>query len=120
MGLRGQLANAFSGSLGALFAVEILLGGVLPLAILSRASLRAHPTALFNGALIATLGVILNRVSVVYLAMNLRGAMPQTASETYFPSIFEWGVSVGLIAASIFLFGLGARLLPLLPKDEAG
>jgi len=120
MGLRGQLANAFSGSLGALFAVETLLGGVLPLAILSRASLRARPTALFNGALLATLGVILNRVSVVYLAMNLRGAMPQTAPETYFPSIFEWGVSVGLIAASIFLFGLGARLLPLLPKDEAG
>ena len=120
MGLRGQLANAFSGSLGALFAVEILLGGVLPLAILSRASLRARPTALFNGALLATLGVILNRVSVVYLAMNLRGAMPQTAPETYFPSFFEWGVSVGLIAASIFLFGLGARLLPLLPKDEAG
>ena len=119
MNVRGQLANAFSGSLGALFAIEILLGGVLPLAILSRASLRAHPTALFNGALLATFGVILNRVSVVYLAMNLRGAMPQIAPETYFPSIFEWGVSVGLIAASIFLFGLGARLLPLLPKEEA-
>jgi hypothetical protein len=28
-------------------------------------------------------------------------------------------VSVGLIAAAIFLFGLGARLLPLLPKEEA-
>jgi formate dehydrogenase iron-sulfur subunit len=81
--------------------------------------LRARPAVLFNGALLTTLGVILNRVSVVYLAMNLRGAMPQIAPETYFPSIFEWGVSIGLIAASIFLFGLGARLLPLLPKEEA-
>jgi formate dehydrogenase iron-sulfur subunit len=119
MAVRGLLASAFSGILGTLFAIEIVLGGVLPLAILSRASLRARPTALFNGALLAILGVILNRVSVVYLAMNLRGAMPQIAPETYFPSIFEWGVSVGLIAASIFLFGLGARLLPLLPKEEA-
>lgn len=119
MVVRGQLANAFSGSLGALFTIEVVLGGVLPLAILSRASLRARPTALFNGALLATLGVILNRVSVVYLAMNLKGPMPQTAPETYFPSIFEWGVSVGLIALSTFLFGLGARLLPLLPKEEA-
>ena len=118
MVVRGQLANAFSGSLGAWFAMEIVLGGILPLAILSRASLRARPTVLFNGALLATLGVILNRVSVVYLAMNLKGPMPQTAPETYFPSIFEWGVSVGLIALSIFLFGLGARLLPLLPKEE--
>jgi len=120
MSIRGQLAKAFSGSLGALFAIEVVLGGVLPLAILSRASSRARPLALFHAALLATLGVILNRVSVVYLAMNLRGAMPQTAPETYFPSIFEWGVSVGLIAASIFLFGLGARLLPLLPKEEVG
>ena len=119
MVVRGQLTNAFKGSLGALFAMEVVLGGVLPLAILSRASLRARPAALFNGALLATVGVILNRVSVVYLAMNLKGPMPQTEPETYFPSIFEWGVSVGLIALSIFLFGLGARLLPLLPKEEA-
>ena len=120
MGIRGQLANAFSGSLGALFVIEVLLGGILPLAILSRASLRAHPLALFHGALLATLGVILNRVSVVYLAMNLRGAMPQVAPETYSPSIFEWGVSVGLVAASVFLFGVGARLLPLLPQEDTG
>ena len=32
---------------------------------------------------------------------------------------FEWGVSVGLIAATIFLFGLGARLMPVLPKEES-
>lgn len=120
MGARGQLANAFSGSHAALFVVEIVLGGLLPLLILSSASLRAQSVILFNGALLVTLGVILNRVSVVYLAMNLKGAMPQIAPETYFPSIFEWGVSVGLIAASIFLFGLGARLLPVLPKEEPG
>lgn len=120
MGLRGQMANAFSGSLGALFAIEVVLGGVLPLAILSRSSLRARPGTLFNGALLTTLGVILNRVSVVYLAMPLRGAMSQNAPETYFPSIFEWGVSIGLIAASVFLFGLGARLFPLLPREGTG
>jgi formate dehydrogenase iron-sulfur subunit len=56
-------------------------------------------------------------VNVVLLAIHLKGPMPQIAPETYSPTIFEWGVSVGLIAASIFLFGLGARLLPILPKD---
>jgi len=120
MAVRGQLSHAFSGKLGALFVIEIVLGGVLPLAILSSASLRAHPRALFNGALLTTLGVILNRVSIVYLAMNLKGAMPQTAPESYLPSVFEWGVSIGLIAASIFLFGFGARLFPVLPKEEVG
>jgi formate dehydrogenase iron-sulfur subunit len=44
--------------------------------------------------------------------------MPQTTPSTYMPSIFEWGISVGLIATTIFLFGLGARYLPVLPKEE--
>jgi len=52
--------------------------------------------------------------------MDLKGPMPQNAPASYSPSIFEWGISVGLIAATIFLFGLGARLLPLLPKEKVG
>jgi formate dehydrogenase iron-sulfur subunit len=62
----------------------------------------------------------LNRVDVVILAMTLRGPMPQFAPETYSPSFVEWGISIGLIAATIFLFGLGARLFPLLPKAQSG
>jgi formate dehydrogenase iron-sulfur subunit len=46
--------------------------------------------------------------------------MPYARPETYSPSLVEWGVSVGLIAATIFLFGVGARMLPLLPKRAAG
>jgi formate dehydrogenase iron-sulfur subunit len=118
LAVRGGYANAFSGKLGALFAIEIVFGGVVPLALLARESVRQRPAYLFAGALLTTAGVILNRVSVVVLAMDLRGAMPQIAPETYAPSVFEWGISVGLIAASIFLFGLGARLFPVLPKEE--
>ena len=66
------------------------------------------------------LGVVFNRVNVVLLAMSLKGPMPQIAPETYSPSIFEWGISVGLIAATIFLFGLGVRLMPVLPKEQVG
>ena len=66
------------------------------------------------------MGVVFNRVNVVLLAMNLKGPMPQIAPETYSPSIFEWGISVGLIAATIFLFGLGARLMPVLPREQFG
>ena len=120
MALRGQFANAFSGRLGALFAIELFLGGILPLALLAQPRLRAKPTVLFVGALLAVLGVVFNRVNVVILAMDLKGPMPQVAPESYSPSVFEWGISVGLIAATIFLFGLGARLMPILPKEEAG
>ena len=120
MAIRGQFSQAFSGKLGLLFVVEILLGGIVPLALLASRSLRAQPSVLFCGALLTTLGVIFNRVNVVLLAINLKGPMPQVAPASYTPSVFEWGLSVGLIAATIFLFGLGARLVPLLPKEEAG
>src|SRR5215472_4354473 len=119
MAIRGQFAGAFSGRSGALFAIEIVLGGLLPLAILSRASWRAQPPLLFTAAFLSTLGVVLNRANVVYFAINLKGPMLQIAPASYAPSIFEWGVSIGLIAATIFLFGLGARLFPLLPAEEA-
>jgi formate dehydrogenase iron-sulfur subunit len=116
MAVRGRFADAFSGRLGVLFAAELLLGGILPLVLLGRTSLRARPAVLFLGTLLATLGVVFNRVNVVLLAMDLKGPMPQIAPEFYSPSVFEWGISVGLIAATIFLFGLGARIMPLLPK----
>ena len=120
MVVRGQFGSAFLGGLGALFAVELLLGGILPLALLAQSRLRAKPSVLFVGALLAVLGVVFNRVNVVLLAMSLKGPMPQIAPETYSPTIFEWGISVGLIAATIFLFGLGARLMPLLPREQVG
>jgi formate dehydrogenase iron-sulfur subunit len=119
MSLRGQFAGAFGGRPGALFLAEIVLGGLLPLVLLSRAAWRAHPTVLMYGALLTTMGVVLNRVDVVILAMNLKGARPQFAPEAYVPSIAEWGVSIGLIAAAIYLFGLGARRLPVLPSEPA-
>ena len=119
MALRGQFVHAFSGRLGALFAVEVALGGILPLILLARSSQRTQSKVLFAGVLLTALGVIFNRVNVVLLAMNLKGAMPQTAPEPYSPTIFEWGISIGLIAAAIFLFGLGARLMPLLPRESS-
>jgi formate dehydrogenase iron-sulfur subunit len=117
--VRGRLLDAFRGRLGMLFTAEILLGGIVPLVLLARKQLRLRPDVLLVGALLTALGVVFNRVNVVLLAMNLKGPMPQIAPENYSPTIFEWGVSIGLIAATIFLFGLGARLLPLLPKNEA-
>ena len=57
-------------------------------------------------------------MNVVIFAMTLKGSMPQVSPETYMPTIIEWGLSIGLIAATIFLFGLVARLMPVLPKAE--
>jgi formate dehydrogenase iron-sulfur subunit len=120
MAVRGQFANAFAGRLGVLFATELIVAGIIPLILLGRPAFRQRPSILFAGALLTTMGIVLNRVNVVLLAMNLKGSMPQVSPETYMPTVIEWGVSIGLIAATIFLFGLAARLMPVLPKEPAG
>ena len=118
MALRNQLSGAFAGKLGLAFAAEIFLGGVLPLILLLRKSLRQRPDVLFIAALLTVLGVAYNRMNVVLFAMTFRGRMPWRAPESYAPSVVEWGISIGLIAATIFLFGLAARLMPVLSCAE--
>ena len=118
MALRGTLASAFTGPHAVLFAVEILAGGVVPLLLLSRASQRAKPALLGAAVLLTAAGVAFNRTNVVILAMRFKGAMPNVAPETYAPSTIEWAISISLIAATIFLFGLGARLMPILRKAD--
>jgi len=118
MAIRDQFSGAFSGRLGAAFAAEIFLGGVLPLVLLASKALRQRADVLFAASLLAVLGVTFNRMNVVLFAMNFKGRMPWVAPEFYSPSLVEWSISIGLIAATIFLFGLGARLMPVLPKDH--
>ena len=76
------------------------------------------PTCSCVASLLAVAGVAYNRMNVVLFAMTFRGRMPWGAPESYVPSIVEWGVSIGLIAATIFLFGLAARLMPVLSKAQ--
>jgi len=116
--LRGQLMTALSRPKAPLLVAEIVFGGILSLVMLSTEKLRQNPKVLFWGALFACGGVILNRADVVIFAMYLKGPMPLYVGQPYLPSVFEWGVSVGLVAATIFLFGWAARNMPLLPKEE--
>jgi formate dehydrogenase iron-sulfur subunit len=118
MTYRGQLMGAFSGSLGLVFAAEIVLGGLVPLILLGQSSLRQRAGVLGVASFLAVAGVAFNRMNVVLFAMTFRGRMPWSAPEHYVPSLAEWGVSIGLIAATVYLFGLAARLYPVLSKPQ--
>ena len=119
LAFRGQLASAFSGRYSVLFLVEVVLLGIVPLVMLSQAVWRSRRDLLLAATALTVAGVVLNRVNVVILAMDLKGVRPQAAPEPYVPSFVEWGVSIGLIALTIFLFKLGARLWPVLPRETA-
>jgi formate dehydrogenase iron-sulfur subunit len=116
---RGQIRAAFAGPKAGIFTAEIVLAGLLPLVLLGTKRLRANPKTLFWGALLACGGVVLNRTNVVVYALDLKGPIPQLAPQPYAPSVYEWGLSIGLIAATIFLFGWAVRKLPILPKAHS-
>jgi len=118
LALRGRLGSSFTTRGGGLFTVEVLACGILPLILLSSATMRSRKGTLLIGTALACLGIVLNRANVVLFAMSFNGPMPGSRPLTYFPSIFEWGISIGLLAATVFLFGLAARLMPVLEKDE--
>ena len=50
---------------------------------------RWSQSILFVGALLTTLGEVLNPVNVVLFAMTLKGSMPQVSPETYWPTIVD-------------------------------
>jgi formate dehydrogenase iron-sulfur subunit len=115
---RGQLATLMTNPKRELFLAEFILGGLIPLGMMAFDRVRSSPLLVGIGAFLVTAGITFNRANVVLFAMELKGTMPQTAPASYTPSVFEWGVSLGLIALTIFLFGWGVRLFPVLPKLE--
>lgn len=115
--LRGQLANLGSGH-GVRFLIEVIGGGIIPIVLLSTAGLRNNKNLLVTSIVLAMGGVIFNRLNVVLLGMNLPGTMPGGHVPTYYPSLVEWTISISLIAAAVFIYGLGVKLMPILPKAE--
>ena len=98
----------------------MVLGLAVPLVLLATDGQRRKTGLLALAAALATGGIVLNRMTTVVFGMALKGTAPLTTPQAYFPSTAEWGVSIGLIAATIFLFGLAVRHLPVLPEEKPG
>jgi Ni/Fe-hydrogenase subunit HybB-like protein len=95
-----------------LFLLEVGLGLVLPLALLSRRSVRESRRGLVVGSLLAVMGVVLNRVNVAVTALE------RSAGVHYVPSAIEVLVFIGLVALGFSLFTLAVRYLPVFPSGE--
>jgi formate dehydrogenase iron-sulfur subunit len=112
LAVRGHLVGVFDGGKADLFVVEVVFGVVLPAAMLTSAKVRRSTGGLFVAATLAVLGVVFNRVNVVWLGMTLPG------EGTYVPSVLEILITVSIIAAIVFFFALAVRTLPVFPLHE--
>ena len=112
------LALRRSGALGELlapsyesgmFLLEVSLGVLLPVALLSLPRVRGSERGLVAAAFLAILGFVMNRLNVAVTGME------RAAGVRYLPSWMELTVSVGLVALGFVVFALVARTLPIFP-----
>jgi len=97
------------------FWIELFGTVALPAALLGFfPSVRRTQAGLLACAGMAAFGVVLNRFNVSLTAYQ------GFRDFTYFPSVFEIAVTVGLVAVAIVAFDIGARILPVYEHAGAG
>jgi Ni/Fe-hydrogenase subunit HybB-like protein len=105
---RGVAAAMLSGTWLALsFWVEIGFGLLLPLVLLLLPEVRESRGGLVTACSLVVAGVLLHRLNVAVIGLRVRHW------ETYIPSFGEIGISLGITAGAVFVFGVLVRILPI-------
>jgi Ni/Fe-hydrogenase subunit HybB-like protein len=97
------------GVMGTLWLIEVIAGVVLPLGMLLSSKVRWSAKWLGIACLLVILGVVLNRLNCFVLAYH-----PPYATKSYFPSITEFALSAGLVAALMLVYRVAVTYLPIL------
>lgn len=96
-----------------LFAIEVVIGIVVPLRIFLSPKLTKTPLGLFIGSALVIFGVLLNRINNFIVAYN-----PPYKFTPYFPSIGEIGVTLGFIALEVLLFRAFVMIFPIVSVPQ--
>ena len=112
--IRGSYVHLTEGSVQSYcFIIERLFGVAIPLAMFMSERVRRTPRLLLIAALLIVLGVAFNRVNVFLIAYQ-----PPYCTTTYFPSIFEITVTMGLIATLMLIYRLAVTYLPVISHPD--
>ena len=96
-----------------LFWLEISLGVIFPLLLLSQKKVRTTAPGLYLAAVLVVLGFITNRLNVSITGLESAAGMH------YVPKWTEVAVTGAIIATGFALFGLAAKYLPIFPAEES-
>jgi Ni/Fe-hydrogenase subunit HybB-like protein/Fe-S-cluster-containing dehydrogenase component len=95
--------------IGGLWITEVTIGVIVPLVMILVLKVRRNPKLLAAAMLAVILGVVLNRLNVFVIAY-----FPPYATKSYFPSVTEFAVSIGLVAALMLTYRVAVTYLPIL------
>ena len=105
---RGEAGAMLSGTWFAVsFWIEVGLGLLLPLVLLMMPEVRGRPGSLATACALVVGGVLLHRLNVAVLGLRVRHW------ETYVPALAEVGITIGITAGALFVFGALIRILPI-------
>jgi Ni/Fe-hydrogenase subunit HybB-like protein len=89
-----------------LYWIEIGVGAIAPMLLLSRAKIRTSQTGLFAGAVMIIIGFVLNRMNITIAGMEA------SAGASYVPSWMEFAITISIVTVGFVAFALAARYLP--------
>jgi Ni/Fe-hydrogenase subunit HybB-like protein len=92
-----------------MFAVELILGVIIPLRMLLSPAVRKSPPLLFTASLMIVLGVLLNRINSFITAYH-----PPYAYHAYFPAVGEISVTVGFVCLLMLAYRFVALNFPVI------
>jgi Ni/Fe-hydrogenase subunit HybB-like protein len=98
-----------------IFLLEMVIGIIVPLAMLASANMRQNINNVTTANILVVGGVLLNRMNVSI--SGLYGFQSVTGS-SYWPSWIEVIITLAIVALGIFLFKLVAKYLNLFPDAE--
>jgi len=96
-----------------LFMAEILLGVVVPLRMFMSPRVVKSPPLLFTAAFLVVGGVLLNRINNFVVAYT-----PPYSYGSYFPSIGEISVTVGLASLLVLLYRAAVIIFPVISLPD--
>ncbi len=91
------------------FIVEVLFGVILPFSMLLFRRVRHSAGWLFFASTLYVLGILMNRINVFVVAYT-----PPYLLKNYFPALGEIFITVGLIAALMFIYRVFVFIFPVL------
>ncbi len=94
-----------------LYWLEMVLGVLAPLVLLSFARVRQSQPGLFLGSLMIILGFVINRLNVAITGMQAY------AGSQYFPSWMEISITMSIVTCGFIAFYLAAKYLPVFQHE---
>jgi len=97
---------------GTLYWTEMMVGVVVPIALLIIPKIRASRRGLYYSALLTMVGFVLNRMNVSITSLE------RYYGVSYFPSWMEIAVTLMIVALGFGAFAWAAKNLGVFPKEE--